>query len=1447
MSPERWRKLESIFDKAIEMPVGERKAFLDSECGDDDEIKEKVEELLRAEASVENFIESPVWTDSGVISTRTRRDLSRSVDNGFENLERDLLIGTKIGRFELKQELGRGGMGAVYLAERVDGEFRQRVAIKLIKRGMDSDFVIRRFRHERQILASFEHPYIARLIDGGTREDGTPYFIMEFIEGETLYNFADKVCLGIEERLQLFARICSAIEYAHQRKIVHRDIKPSNILVNKDGDPKLLDFGIAKVLDPNLVHESVNPTASMLRLMTPDYASPEQVKGESVTQASDIYSLGILLYELISGHRPYDLSGKALHEITYAICEEEPLPPSRAIGLAAHLQARYAGIGNSFASVRSSDAASLVEAISGNLDNIVMKAIAKNPGQRYGSVGALLDDVAKHLAGRPVSADRFDLRTTRSRLFSARDDGDGRSLAVLPFSFVNLAADEDTADKFLGIGIADAVTMRLSKIRRLIVRPTSSVLPFADSAVDPQRAGEELGVEFILTGNIKKASDRLRVTVQLLNVKENAAVWATSIDEGLADVLSLEDTLSTRVAEALLPQLTGRELADLAKRGTDIPEAYEHYIRGKFHFNSFTEDGFAKAFVCFHSAITADPEYALAYIGLADYYSWLGIMGILPPQECFQPAIKAASTAVQLDDELSEAHATLGFALHAGNYDSVESVRHLRRALILNPSNAKASVWYSIVLFTLGRFEEGLQFAREGLELDPLTPFNHHNLAWGLYYARRFQESADEYRRVIANFPEYPFGYFGLSKVLRVSGHTEEALQISRKARDVMGDSILAQFGYAESLAANAEITKAEAELKRIVSLENDRYISAYYIALVRCHLAAKDTDRSSEHVEAAFSALKTSYLMNDAWLNWLSVEPVFDILRDDDRYRQLVDDLGYSDPDLAKLGTRIANDTAFGPVTSIHDRPTILVAEGQNTDAPNFEGEKNLVGIRRRWLAVAVASVFLLGILTLLYYRPWMEETTGRSVTQPIGYQRPSLIIAPFRSTQSPGLGIGLADALSQRLGVVNELEVISSNTSRAIAKGDLMSEAKAIGVSFVVNGTLGNANSDLFLDAELIDIFGGRKIWSERFFANGGGHHSLQKQVSLKILETVGIQPQPLELRQIEKSQTDNAAAYQEFLIGRSQMAMRTSSGLRDAIISFSNAVSSDPEFALAYVGLSDAYSLLNLYDTSPPPNAYDRAREYVSKALKIDDELAEAHASLAYIKFFDERDRAAAELEFRRAIQMNPSYAQAHHWFALTLGAMRKPMDAIGEIRMAEKLDPRSLSVRTAAAMVLFFDEKYQDAMDQVERVLADDPAFVPALKVKRWILSATGKHREAATVLEDELENAGGSKEDPSWHIIYAQVADPVTEKDLTLSMLERAVLSPSVSSNDRAFAFETALAFNHLGMTQKALEFLERAEKAGSHSFNLMDADPRFKNLRSEPRYQRLLEKLGVVK
>ncbi|HMT08541.1 MAG TPA: serine/threonine-protein kinase, partial [Pyrinomonadaceae bacterium] len=318
MTPERWQQIEEIFHEASDLDGAARFEFLDERCAGDAELRSEVDQLLSQYEQASSFIEQPI------INSTSGNVLANLLDES----DADPLTGKVLGSYRIEREIGRGGMGAVYEAVRADGEFRLRVAVKVVKRGVDTDFVLRRFRNERQILAALDHQFITRLIDGGTTDDGRPYFVMEYIDGLPLYRYCDREKLSLGNRLNLFSRICEAVEYAHQRRVIHRDLKPSNIFITNDGGPRLLDFGIAKLLDPDLAIDTLQPTATALRMMTVDYASPEQIRGDKVTFATDVYSLGVILFELLTGYRPYSFASRSPHDVARAICDEDPILPS---------------------------------------------------------------------------------------------------------------------------------------------------------------------------------------------------------------------------------------------------------------------------------------------------------------------------------------------------------------------------------------------------------------------------------------------------------------------------------------------------------------------------------------------------------------------------------------------------------------------------------------------------------------------------------------------------------------------------------------------------------------------------------------------------------------------------------------------------------------------------------------------------------------------------------------------------------------------------------------------------------------------------------------------------------------------------------------------------------------------------------------------------------------
>jgi serine/threonine protein kinase len=384
---ERWARVKELFEAAVDLDPNQRTALLDKECGGDEALRGEIESLLKSDEGTDAFIEQPAFA--------IPHDL-------FPDDVEKPFVGRQFGAYQVIREIGRGGLGAVYLAARADDEYRKQVAIKLVRRGLDTDDILRRFRNERQILAHLDHPNIARLIDGGTTEDGLPYFVMEYVSGEPINAYCDANALPAAERLKLFRKVCAAVIYAHQNLVIHRDLKPSNILVTEEGEPKLLDFGIAKLLSTG--DELFTQTIPALRVMTPEYASPEQVKGDKIMTTSDVYSLGVLLYELLTGQRPYRLKTRKPEEIARAITEQEPERPSTAI---------TKGVGNS------KNQTPNPKSLRGDLDNIVLMAMRKQPARRYASVGQFSEDIRRHLTGLPVVA-REDTVTYRASKFVNR-------------------------------------------------------------------------------------------------------------------------------------------------------------------------------------------------------------------------------------------------------------------------------------------------------------------------------------------------------------------------------------------------------------------------------------------------------------------------------------------------------------------------------------------------------------------------------------------------------------------------------------------------------------------------------------------------------------------------------------------------------------------------------------------------------------------------------------------------------------------------------------------------------------------------------------------------------------------------------------------------------------------------------------------------------------------
>ena len=678
MKAERWQQVRAILDRAIALPASERSPYLDENCADDKELRHEVESLLRSHEDAGSvFLKLPAANLVGALDG--------------DSLDR---VGRRIGVYQILEQIGHGGMGEVYHGIRADGQYEKHVAIKLVRGGFVSALLLERFRHERQILASLDHPNIGRLLDGGTTEDGTPYLIMELIEGERLDSYCDAHRLSITERLKLFCQICSAVQYAHQRLIIHRDLKPSNVLVTADGTPKLLDFGIAKLVDPEAMAE-----VTMVRPMTPEYASPEQIRGEAITTASDVYSLGVVLYELLTGRSPYPGETRSSHQLAQAVCEIDPAKPSTAVVKpfpSVSGDRSDAQTSDQLSSLREGSPAKLRRRLAGDLDNIVAKAMRKEPHQRYSSVEQLAEDIRRHLGGLPVTAVKGSF-AYRARKFVRRNR-------------MAIAAGALLAITLLGGIVA---TIRQARIARKQAEVASAERARAEKRFSDVR---ELANSLIF---------EIHDSIQSLP-------GATPSRKLLLDrAVQYLDKLSADAAGDVNLQ---RELAWAYHRLATVQGDTTQSNLGQVHAAEVSN---RKAMALFESVAKANPANVTDQLNLAMAYRWRAFFDIYETTgraeidralAVTEPLIRTNANNLDLKNELAQEYMIRADIQDAtgDRVDAIDSYRRVRdlRQEILNANSAYpgARQWMAkitiILAHEIGRFgakEEGLHLMNTGI------------------------------------------------------------------------------------------------------------------------------------------------------------------------------------------------------------------------------------------------------------------------------------------------------------------------------------------------------------------------------------------------------------------------------------------------------------------------------------------------------------------------------------------------------------------------------------------------------------------------------------------------------------------------------------------------------------------------------------------------------------
>lgn len=796
-------------------------------------------------------------------------------------------------------------MGEVYLAE--DTRLSRKVAIKFIPEELvKNEQVTGRLIREARAAATLDHPNICSVYEVGECEGGN-FIVMQYVEGENVYERNRRKPLELRECLQVAYQVADALGEAHAQGIIHRDLKPQNIMITARGHVKLLDFGLAKIVGTKLTLESAAATETLLSepgmvIGTVPYMSPEQVRGEEIDARSDLFSLGVVLYELLTGRRPF-FNNSATVTIS-EILTREPPP-----------LARYS------------------ENAPPEMQRIISKALCKDLDERYQTAKDLQVDLKNLMSElafeeklersysgyqgsvtsglrRPVStggiaaaSSSFGVPEVRSHkramlialavvVVAALGIGSyfffaaGDSLAVLPFTYTSsdprVMADPDR--EYVSDGITESLIDSLSQLPKLKVIARSSVFRYKGRDADPQTVGRELGVRTVLVGTITQRGDTLTISPELVNVSDNRHIWGTRYERKVSGLLSLQSEIVREISEKLRMTLTGSDRELLGRKRTDNAEAYQAYLKGRYYWNQRTEEGFRNGIKFFQQAIQMDPKYALAYSGLADCYTLLSDYGFIPPGEGYPEAKTQVMSALALDDSLAEAHTSLA-GINAGYYwDWAEAEKEYKKAIHLNPHYSTARHWYGLYLAFTGRMDEAIAQIRRAQELDPFSLAINKDYGVTLFFARRYDQAIQQFKKTLEIDPDYLMVYTYLAEVYMEKGMPREAIAELERVHVISPDDpeITSVLGQAYAVAGKKdEALKIAEQLSGMV--KESQFLSKE-LAILYARLG--DTDR-------AIAVLQNGVARRHAVVTEIKVDPRLGSLRADPRFAELIRQIG--------------------------------------------------------------------------------------------------------------------------------------------------------------------------------------------------------------------------------------------------------------------------------------------------------------------------------------------------------------------------------------------------------------------------------------------------------------------------------------------------------------------------------------------------------------------------
>jgi len=735
------------------------------------------------------------------------------------------MINKTISHYKILEKLGGGGMGVVYKAQ--DIKLDRTVALKFLPPNMLADKEAeQRFISEAKAASSFDHPNICTIFEIAKTDDDQLFIVMACYEGETLKKKIEKEFIKTDDAIDIIIQIATGLQKAHEKEIIHRDIKPANIFITKDGMVKILDFGLAKVSTQTQL------TTMGTTMGTVAYMSPEQTKGEEVDHRTDIWSLGVVFYEMLTGQLPF--KGEYEQAVIYSILNEDP----------------------KFIAELSGD-------IQPQLTHIVERALKKNPKERYQTTKDLIDGLK--------AFDKSGASIKGKMIIS--------TVAVLPFSNMS----NDTEQQYFCDGMAEDIINDLAHLKDLRVVARTSSFAFRDKNLDIREIGRKLGAHSILEGSVRKAGNRLRITAQLINVADGYHLWSERYNRELEDVFAIQEEISNAIVNALKIELTRETDTPILKRYPNNLEAYDLYLKGRYFWNTRQSGGLEKARHHFEKAVKIEPTYALAYAGLADYYNIMGWYAYSTPKESLPKAKQAALKALEINNNLAEAHSALAFAKWTYDWDMETAEKEFKHAIELNPNYSTAHMWYSNFLVANSRSEKGLVEIEKALTLDPLSHTIQACSGGMFYLAGQYDRAVRQCTNTLEMNPKFSLARNILTLIYEQQLNYIEAIKEGLKIRkDFDSPEAISSLGYA--YARSSKIDEAIQLLNELIKLSKKKYVSSYHIAVIYIGLNKK---------EDAIVWLEKAVEERSPSLVYLKVDPIFNSLQADPRFIEILRKIG--------------------------------------------------------------------------------------------------------------------------------------------------------------------------------------------------------------------------------------------------------------------------------------------------------------------------------------------------------------------------------------------------------------------------------------------------------------------------------------------------------------------------------------------------------------------------